>query len=104
MSYSKKEIRKVKQATLTGFETGSYPLDDITTEEIVELACPASKVTVQSTGTLAFDWAVSVNGEDFVTVGSVAAAALASYSSNIVSSIKFTRTAGSGKVAIACVS
>lgn len=104
-AYSKKDIRTLKQKVLTGFETATGTLDGTTTTEIVELAGPASKITLQSTGTLVFDYTVSVNGEDYAAGASgVAAGALSSYSTHIVSSVTVTRTGGSGKVAIAAVS
>jgi hypothetical protein len=103
-SYSKKDIRSLKQITLTGNETATTTMASATDTQVVELACPASKVTVQSTGDLAFSWAVSINGEDFVSVGAVAAGVLSSYNTHLVSTVQITWTSGSGKVVIASVS
>lgn len=102
--YSKKDIRKSITPNLVGFEVSTGTLDGTTTEEVVELACPASKITLQSSGDLAYTYTVSVNGTTFVTGGTVAANALSSYNTHNVSSVKVTRTGGSGKVSIAAVS
>lgn len=103
-AYTKKDIRKVITPNLVGFEVSTGTLDGTTTTETLELACPASKITLQSTGDLAYDYTVSVNGENFVTGASVAAGALSSYNTHNVSKVRITRTSGSGRVSIACVS
>ena len=104
-AYSKKDKRKLVQPTLTGFETGSVLLDGTTTEETIELACPASKITLQANGDLNFTYTVSVNGETFASgAAAIAAGTLSSYNTHLVSSIKITRNSGSGKVSIAAVS
>jgi hypothetical protein len=104
MGYSAKEVRKKTQLVRTGFETISVSLS-ATGSDVVELACPASKVTVQSTGSLVFDWSVSVNGEDYVSAGSsIAAGALSSYNTHNVSAVTITWVSGTGQVCIAAVS
>lgn len=101
MAYNKKEIAALKQKVLTGTKVATNTLDGTVTTEIIKFPEPVSKFSVQSTGNLAGDVTVSVNGEDFVTGVSFTAGALASYNTHNVSAIKVTRTSGSGTLAIA---
>lgn len=105
MSYSKKDIRLKFQQVITGFETSTKTLDGTTVSEIVELSCPASKVTVQSTGNLVFNFLVSANGVDFVSAtAGVAANVLNTYSTNLIASVKIERVSGTGRVSILGIS
>ena len=106
MSYSAREIRKKTQLVRTGFETISVVLDGVTySSDTVELACPASKVSVQADGNLVFSWSVSCNGQTFVSAGtSIAAGAISTYSTSVVGSVQVTYVSGSGQVSILAVS
>lgn len=100
-AYTRKEVAKYQTKVLTGFETASVTLDGTVTTDTVELAGPASKITVQSTGNLVFDYTVSINGETFAAgAAGIAAGALSSYTTHIVSVVKVTRVSGTGKVVI----
>lgn len=102
-AYTKKQTAGYKQQTITGFKVTSGTLDGTTTTETIELGGVASKISLQSTGTLAFTYTVSLTGEVFDTGGTVAATALSSYSTHNVAVVKITRTSGTGRVTIASV-
>jgi hypothetical protein len=101
MAISKAAARSTKQAVLSGDELVSPVLDGTSTVYTFELTGPASKITLQSSDSLAFDYEVSVNGKNFVTGASVVAGALSSYSTHNISTVKVTRTGGTGKVSLA---
>jgi len=104
MSIVKKESKKLRQATATGDAISTSLLDAVNTSEIITLSTVASKITFQSSGTLAFDYTVSANGINFVAGASVAANTLASYNTHNVIAVTITRTAGAGRVSILAVS
>jgi hypothetical protein len=97
---SKDQARKVRQPVLVGDLHITGTLDGTTTTEIVELSSIAEKVTVQSSGDLAGNITVSINGKDFNTGVAFVANTLVTYSTNLVRVIKVTRTGGSGKLSI----
>lgn len=101
MAVNKKEALRSRQKMATGTSVSTETLDGTTTTEIVRLACPASKVTVQSTGTLAGNVEFSVNGTDFASTTAFTANALVSFSTHNCVAIKVTRTGGTGTLAIA---
>ena len=103
MGYSKVQARRAKQAILSGDEQATPTLDGTTTTYTIDLTGPASKITMQSSGTLAYTYAVSVNGTNFDTPVAVAANVIASYSTNNVAVVKITRTAGTGRVTLIAV-
>lgn len=104
MSVNKKDSKKLRQYTATGDSLSSGLLDGSTTTEIIHLTTVASKVTLQSSDTLAYNYDISANGINFVAVGAVAANALASYNAHNILAIKITRTGGSGRVSVLAVS
>lgn len=100
MAISKQQARSVKHAVLAGEEQISTTLDATTTVHTFELTGPAQKVTVQSSGDLAYTVEFSCNGINFFGSTAVTANTPSTYSSNVVSVVKVTRTAGSGKVSL----
>lgn len=98
-----KEAKKIRQRIKTAEKFLSSFLDGTTTTTIINFSTAASKFTVQADGDLTFTVNVTVNGKDFTVaadITSAAANAISSYSTNIVSGIKITRTAGSGEVTV----
>lgn len=100
MPISKARARSVKHAVLAGDEQASGVLDAVTTIEIVELTGPSTKVTVQTTDTLAVTVEYSCNGVTFFGSTAAAAGVPVTQSTHVVSVIKITRTAGSGRAVI----
>lgn len=100
MAISKAQARSVKHAVLAGEEQISAFLDATTTVHVFELTGPAQKVTVQSSGDLAFTAEYSCNGSNFFGTQAVAANVPYSYTTHVVAVVKITRTAGSGKVSL----
>jgi hypothetical protein len=100
MPISKARARSVKHAVLAGEEQASGVLDAVTTVEIVELTGPASKVTVQTSDTLAVTVEYSCNGSTFFGSQAAAAGVPVSYTAHLVGAVKITRTAGSGRATI----
>lgn len=99
MAVTKTQARRVRQPTLVGdIEiTGTMSAAG---SEIIELSSIAEKVTMQSSGTLAYTYSISANGINFTTPVSVAANILATYSTNLTRVITITYVSGSGKVTI----
>jgi hypothetical protein len=100
MAISKERARSVKHAVLCGDEKLSGVLDGTNTVEILELTGPASKVTVQTSDTLAITAEYSLNGITFFGSQAAAAGVPVSYSTHNIGSIKVTRTAGTGRVTV----
>lgn len=99
--YTRKDVQQVRQNIATGQRDYTNELSASSTTEIIKLAGAMSKVTVQSTDTLAGTIEFSVNGRDFFGSTAFAATVPVTYSTNNFNSIRVTRTAGTGKLAIA---
>lgn len=100
MAISKQKARSVKHAVLCGDEQVTDLLDGTNTVQIIELTGPATKVSLQSSETLAYDAEFSLNGSTFFGTVSVAAGVPSSYNTHNIGLVKITRTAGSGRVTI----
>jgi hypothetical protein len=100
MAISKSQARKVRQPVLLGDLHITGILDATTTSEIIELSSIAEKITIQSSDSLAGNIELSVNGKDFVAGPVFTAAAIVTYSSNLVRIIKVNRTSGSGRLSL----
>lgn len=101
MAISKASAAKPRIRINVSDRQSTGTLDASNTEEIVEFNLVASKITLQGSGNLAGNVLVSINGVNYVSVGTIPASnGLLSYSSNMVTSVKIQRTGGSGKVVI----
>ena len=100
MAISKQRARSVKHAVLCGDEQVTGVLDGTTTVEVVELTGPASKVSLQSSDTLAYNAEFSLNGITFFSSTAGTAGVPISFNTHNVGAIKITRTGGTGKVTI----
>lgn len=100
MGFDKKERSKTRQLNSTGAVLSSIVLDGTTTEEVINLGIAASKVSYQSTDTLAGNISFSINGQDFFDLTAFTATVQASYSAHNVVAIKVTRVGGSGRMVI----
>lgn len=91
-------------ATIKSTETRRFfseTLDGSTTTEIIALGLAAGKVSWQSTGDLAGNIEFSIDGKTFFDSTAFTAGTPASYSTHNVTSIRITRTGGSGRLAVA---
>ena len=103
MAISKAKARSVKNAVLSGDEQSTKLLDGLspaTTISIVELTGPASKVSIQTSGTLVGTAEFSINGSTFYGSTALIAGAPISYSTHNTSVIRITQTSGSGRASI----
>lgn len=101
MSFDKKERLKSRQLVKVGAVASSDVLDGTTTEEVINLGTAASKVSFQSTDTLAGNISFSVNGTDFFNATVFSATVVGSYSTHNVVAVKVVRTGGTGRMTIA---
>ena len=103
MAISKQDARKVKHAVLSGDERISTVLSSLGTYDF-EITGPTQKFTVQSSGTLAYTYAVSCNGQNFDTPVSVAANAFSTYTNaHVVAVVRIIWVSGSGQVVLLAV-
>jgi hypothetical protein len=100
MSLDKKERSKTRQLISTGAVLSSNELDGTTTEEVINLGIAASKVSYQSTKTLAGNISFSINGKDFFDSTAFTATVQASYITHNVVAVKVSRTGGTGRMVI----
>jgi len=98
MGYSKKDVRTIDN-TGGGTKLTSSKLDGTTTEETLIIGDPGSKLSLQTSGTLAINASFSINGVDFFDITAVTTTP-ASYITHAVSHVKLTRTAGEGYVSL----
>lgn len=107
MAISKVQARKVRQPVVVSDHAVTTVLDATNTTEIITLSIVAEKITVQSTGTLAGDVTVSVDGVNFETGVSFVANTMANHGFNgtvhLIRVVKITRTSGSGQLHIVAV-
>lgn len=99
MGYSQEQARSARQPVLTG-DSYISPVMSSTGTVTILLNDPSGKLTVQSSGDLAFSWAVSANGQNFNTPTAVAANALSTQSTDVVGAVQLTWTSGTGQVTI----
>lgn len=105
MTYSK-EAKKIRQRVNSTYGRTVTNLTSTNTTVVVDLHMAASKVTIQTSGTLTCTVAMSANGEKFsdspdITIGT--AGAMGTYSTNLVGAMTLTWTAGSGNVTILAI-
>lgn len=104
MSIAKQDARRVKHAVLAGDERISPTLSMSGNTYDFEITGPTQKFTVQSSGSLAFTYDVSANGKNFTgSPVSVAANAMATYSTNVIAVVRITWVSGSGNVTLLAV-
>jgi len=99
---TKKQIETMyNPGSQNGVKTATKILDGSTLVEIIKFGDVVAKLTVQSTDSLVCDVTVSINGTDFITaLTGVDNSALQSYELHNVTTIKVTRTAGTGRLHI----
>jgi hypothetical protein len=74
-------------------------MDATNTVEIIELAIDAEKVSFQADGSLAGTVEFSISGIDYVNSTAIGGAnAIVTFNTHMVSSLRVTRTGGSGKL------
>lgn len=100
MSYSSKEVLKVRQKVTTGTKTVTGTLDATTTVDYIVFSHPVNKISVQSTGTLSGTIEMTINGVDFFASTAFAAVTPVSYSAHNINGIKVTRLVGSGSLVV----
>ena len=100
MAISKAKARSVKHAVLAGEEQITDTLDGTTTVAIVELTGPATKVTVQTSDTLAVTVEYSCDGKTFFGSTAAAVGVPVTQSAHVVGVLRITRTAGIGRAVI----
>lgn len=98
MAFDSKANAKIKAADSR--RMFSDQLDANKTIDIISLGFASEKVSFQATGNLAGTIEFSINGKDFFGSAAISTTP-SSYSTHNVSSVKITRTSGSGKLAIA---
>lgn len=101
MGYSKKDVQRAKQDVSVGVSLSTGTLDATTTTEIIQLGGAMSKCTWQGTTGLTGTVEFSSNGVTWYGSAAIATAPT-SYNTHNFSSIKVTRSGGSGMVAVAC--
>lgn len=102
MTFSRQAIQLVQQPVRTGDKASTGILNGVTTVQIVELGDVFSKVSFQASGDLLGTVEFSINGTNFTNSTAIAAAnAIASFSTHNVSSIRVTRTSGTGRLVTA---
>lgn len=103
MTFTNKEIQKVRQKTASaGSASISKTLDGTTTEEVINLGAPREKVSYMMTGTLVGTVEFSIDGKVFNNSAAIPAAGItATYTTNLATSVKVTRTSGSGTLSVA---
>lgn len=101
MSYSKREILKVKQSVRTGVVVATPLLDaDNPGPVSIELGDTFSKLSYQSSGDLVCTVEFSIDGLTWTTPAAVTTA-LASFNTHNVTKVRIIRSSGSGFVSIA---
>lgn len=100
--YLRKDVEKLYHPIQQhGIKAITETLDGTNTEEIKIFGDVASKISIQTTGTLVVDILISVNGQNWVdTTLNGTSTAIVSYETHNISAIKFVRTAGEGTVHI----
>lgn len=98
MGLSLRKRAKATQEVKTGLKTSTGALDGSTTVEVLNLHGVAEKLSWQSDGDLAGNIEFSVNGRDFFTSTSFTANTPGSYNSHNITSVRVTRTGGSGQL------
>lgn len=78
----------------------SDQLDENKVTDIISLGFASEKVSFQATGDLAGTIEFSINGKDYFGSAAISTTP-GSYSTHNVTSVRVTRTSGSGKLAIA---
>lgn len=100
MAITKAQARKVRQPVVISDRAVTSVLDASNTSEIVELSITSDRISVQSTGDLAGNIQISINGVDFQSGVNFSANSIATYGnmgpSDLVKVIKVNRTSGSG--------
>lgn len=99
MAVTKSQARQVRQPSLMGDMAITATMSAAATEDI-ELSSIAEKVTFQSSGTLAYTYAVSVNGKDFSSPVAGAAGVLVTYSASLCRVVRLVWTSGTGRVSL----
>jgi hypothetical protein len=103
MAISKPRARSVKHAVLAGDEQITDTLDGSNTTSTIELTGPASKVSIQSSDSLAGNVEYSCDGKTFFNTTAFTAGVPVSYSTHNGGVVKITRTSGSGKVVVLAI-
>lgn len=83
-----------------GERTSTAELSASSTTEIIKIGNPRQKVSFQRSGTLQCAVSFSINGVDFQDTVNVTTAAIASYSTHVISYVKVVRSAGTGKLSL----
>ena len=99
MAITKEQARKVRQPTLIGDEHITHLMSGAGSMDI-ELSAIAEKVTMQSSDTLAYTYAVSANGKNFSAPVAGSANTLVTYSASLVKVVRIAWTSGAGRVTI----
>jgi len=102
MTLERRQREKVTQQVKIGSRLSSVALDGTTTTDTITFGTVAEKVTFQADGDLAGTVEFSVDGktwDDSTAIG--AANVMVSYSTHNVTSMRVTRSGGSGKLFVA---
>lgn len=100
MGYSQAEARSARAPVITGDIQVAANLSSTNTVVTVEMTSPCKQISVQGTGTLAFTWSVSLNGTNWVSVGSGDTSTISNYSDSNATDVQITWVSGAGSVSI----
>jgi hypothetical protein len=98
MAITKAQARRVRQPTFVGDLEVTGTLSANPSVEILELSSIAEKITVQSSGTLAGNLEISVNGTDWLAATAFVATTIVSYNTHLIRLVRVTRTGGTGRL------
>lgn len=99
--YTRTDLERLYSPLSQHVKSVTEVLDGSNTEEIKLFADVCGKISIQASDTLVCDVEVSINGVDWVALATgVNKSAIVSYDTHNVSSLKITRTAGTGRLHI----